>query len=358
MKLYLKGLNGIRTIAACGVLISHINIWRSFFNVPNAHESLLAPYGVTMFFALSGFLITFLLLKEKEISQDKIAIKKFYLRRILRIWPLYFLYLLLALLTIYIYQPSQLHTYNIVFYFILMANIPYALNMPLPFLGHYWSLAVEEQFYLFWPWLVKIKSELKTLIIFLLFYTLLRFIVHFIIKDLTLIYFFDILRFDCMAIGGIGAVLFNQKNRILKYFYHPASEIISWGILILVTINRFHIISVIDQDIFSVVTIVLIINQCSNPKVLINLDKRILNFLGKISFGIYVYHPLIIFLFSKLLNHFFVQESITKYIFIYSGVITITIGVAYLSYEYFEKYFLNLRNKFAVIPSTNSKGNL
>jgi peptidoglycan/LPS O-acetylase OafA/YrhL len=354
MKIYLKGLNGIRTIAAIGVIISHINIWRSDFNVPNASESLLAPYGVTMFFALSGFLITYLLLQEKEISENKIAIKKFYIRRILRIWPLYFLYLSMALLTIYLYQPSELHTYSIVFYFILMANIPFVMNIALPYLGHYWSLAVEEQFYLFWPWLVKAKNEFKALSIFLILYTLFRIVIHFIIKNIFLIYFFDTLRFDCMAIGGLAAVLLYQKHPIINYVYHPVCEIISWLSLAFVCINHFHIASIFDQDIFSITTVILIINQCTNPKVLISLDKKILNFLGKISFGIYVYHPLVIFLFAQLLNRFVTQISITKYIFIYSGVISITIFIAYISYEYFEKYFLNIRSKFTVVQSSNS----
>ena len=109
-KLYLPGLNGIRAIAAIGVMLSHINLSLHSFKISsislfgfdeNNKQSQwnLGEQGVTMFFVLSGFLITFLLLKEKKQS-NKISIKKFYIRRILRIWPLYYFYFFLILIVI------------------------------------------------------------------------------------------------------------------------------------------------------------------------------------------------------------------------------------------------------------------
>jgi peptidoglycan/LPS O-acetylase OafA/YrhL len=97
--LHLRGLNGIRAIAAVAVLISHISLALPLFGLDPLFTDkkgepagvLMASYGVTMFFVLSGFLITYLLLQEKEIQQ--IHIRHFYFRRILRIWPLYYLFL-------------------------------------------------------------------------------------------------------------------------------------------------------------------------------------------------------------------------------------------------------------------------
>ena len=89
-KLHLKGLNGIRAIAAVSVVLSHVAL--PGIKLPYVLSiGGLAQYGVTIFFTLSGFLITYLLFKEKE--QTAISIRKFYIRRILRIWPLYFAYL-------------------------------------------------------------------------------------------------------------------------------------------------------------------------------------------------------------------------------------------------------------------------
>lgn len=153
--LHFSGLNGLRAIAAIAVVFGHTSQYLESFGLSvisfgkyadGSPKSLyLAQYGVTIFFALSGFLITYLLLEEKK--QHNINIKNFYIRRILRIWPLYYLYFFLSLFTLYIFKlPFEKET--ILFYIFLSANIPFILNISIGFLGHYWSLGVEEQFYL------------------------------------------------------------------------------------------------------------------------------------------------------------------------------------------------------------------
>src|SRR5829696_2370093 len=159
---YLPGLNALRAIAALAVVITHITFELGTFNLdPSIFGTFknglprgldLAGFGVSIFFAISGFLITFLLQNEKEVQP--INIKNFYLRRILRIWPLYYLYLVIAVLTITI-LGYDLEIRSLLLYVFFAANIPYILNIPLKFLSHYWSIGVEEQFYLFWPWVNK-----------------------------------------------------------------------------------------------------------------------------------------------------------------------------------------------------------
>ena len=92
--------------------------------------------GVTIFFVLSGFLITYLLLIESK--KAKIDIKKFYIRRILRIWPIYYLYLLVCLILIY-FLTQEIETKKIVFYVFFAANIPFIYEFTLRFLDHFWS---------------------------------------------------------------------------------------------------------------------------------------------------------------------------------------------------------------------------
>src|SRR4051812_30029422 len=104
--IHLSGLNGIRAIAAFGVVMAHITLSLGdfhlspilFYTIKNGkvHGWSLAGFGVSMFFALSGFLITYLLLLEKE--KRPIHIRNFYVRRALRIWPLYYLYLITSLI--------------------------------------------------------------------------------------------------------------------------------------------------------------------------------------------------------------------------------------------------------------------
>ncbi len=105
-----------------------------------------------MFFALSGFLITYLLLLEKQ--KQSIDVRNFYIRRVLRIHPLYYTYLAITLVVILAFGMKY-STTALLFYIFLAANIPFITNTTLPFLAGYWSLAVEEQFYLFYPWIVK-----------------------------------------------------------------------------------------------------------------------------------------------------------------------------------------------------------
>jgi peptidoglycan/LPS O-acetylase OafA/YrhL len=88
-KIYLPGLNGIRAIAALSVILAHSEKFLASVSSKNYFGNF-GGYGVTIFFTLSGFLITYLMLKEIE-KEIFIDIKKFYIRRILRIWPLYFL---------------------------------------------------------------------------------------------------------------------------------------------------------------------------------------------------------------------------------------------------------------------------
>jgi peptidoglycan/LPS O-acetylase OafA/YrhL len=170
IKMHLEGLNGIRAIAAIAVVISHITLSLELFGLnPTIFGTsddgkprglLLASYGVNMFFVLSGFLISYLLLLEKEFR--KIEIIKFYLRRILRIWPLYFFYILIVFI-VSVFFNFEFREENLPFYVFFGANIASNLGLTIPHLYHYWSLGIEEQFYIFWPFLIAFISNKKLL---------------------------------------------------------------------------------------------------------------------------------------------------------------------------------------------------
>jgi len=357
--IHLTGLNGIRAIAAIAVVLSHINLGLGGFNLPAIPSLDLAGHGVTMFFALSGFLITYLLLHEKQ--KQEIDIPKFYLRRILRIWPLYFLYLFISIVVAYQAGISnEPWPSSVVYYIFLAANVPFIFGGALPFIAHLWSIGVEEQFYLFWPLIIKNsrRRTLMTVVIFALIFSLLRIICRFIeykwgnpLPYLII----QVIRFDCMAIGGLGAILFYNQNKLFKHIvYLKVLQILSWLVIVLLAFNKFHIASVIDPEIISMVTVVIIVNVCSNPGTVISLNNFVFNFLGKISYGIYVIHPLIIFAYSKILNKMYIPVT-AKYILIYTGVVMLTIAVAYLSYEFYEKRFIKLKDKFSVVKSSGVK---
>jgi peptidoglycan/LPS O-acetylase OafA/YrhL len=356
---YLEGLNGIRAIASIAVVVSHITLSLDYFGLNKflfgtfddgtARGLLLAGYGVNMFFVLSGFLITFLLLNEKQCKP--ISIKNFYIRRILRIWPLYFFYIIVVIISCKIFLVDFNYK-NLSLYFLFVANIAPSLLMALPFLYHYWSLSIEEQYYILWPHLVKHFDLQKNLlkIIISLFFFIFSFKIFARVYEIKtgssiLMQIVQYLNFESMFIGSIGAILYFNKNELfLKISTNRYLQIVCWIILFLVAINKFRTFSIIDNTIISIVSICVIIAQITKQNRIINLENVLFSFLGKISFGIYIYHPIIIFIYSKYLNS--LNNSVQNYLIIYFSIIFTTILIAYLSYNILEKPFLKMKNKY------------
>jgi len=371
--IFFPGLNGLRALAALSVVVFHLTADFAAFNLdPYIMGTLadgsprgfsMAGFGVTIFFSLSGFLITYLLLAEKQ--KQEINIRNFYFRRILRIWPLYYLYLAVVLGLIF-YFGFRFNGSVLLMYIFFAANFPFILeNIPhiaettLPFLRHYWSLGVEEQYYLFWPWVVKkIKKRLTHFVIaFIGLFIILKLAFHFLFPQTIIAACFNVVRFDCMLIGSLGAILyFNKHPLFLKVFTSKITQAFAWFIVLLLLINVFHIASVIDHEIVSVVTVMLIVGQITVKNRLINLDNKLCDFLGKISYGMYVIHPLIIFFAGRMMKEL-TMPDLLKYILVYTLVTGVTIIISWLSYQYFEKRFLKIKMKYTTIASSNTRVN-
>ncbi|MEI6078838.1 MAG: acyltransferase [Verrucomicrobiota bacterium] len=151
----LPSLDGWRAVSIALVLLLHSSYTSGF---PSKLDRIINGFdagvlGVRFFFVISGFLITCLLLREHA-ETSVISLKHFYARRALRILPVYFFYLVvLGFLTRYSQAPSA-----------WLANLTFTTNFfPTPFATtHFWSLAVEEQFYFLWPWsLVVVLNQRK-----------------------------------------------------------------------------------------------------------------------------------------------------------------------------------------------------
>src|SRR6185503_15185352 len=173
---YLPGLNAIRAFAALIVLIFHFDLFiAKHFGItamtifPTNYQ---ASTAVTLFFVLSGFLITYLMLLEKAKS-NTIRIRFFYIRRITRIWPLYFLIIFFTILLNYVAgnnlirdEPGILFLYcsflgNVIEPFGITVHNAHSIIFPMMVL---WSLGVEEQFYLVWPILNKTFNKTVTVL--------------------------------------------------------------------------------------------------------------------------------------------------------------------------------------------------
>jgi peptidoglycan/LPS O-acetylase OafA/YrhL len=359
--IHLPGLNGIRAIASLGVLVSHTTLAMASFGIPLAafgkfaNGMDLAGFGVSMFFSLSGFLITYLLLREKEETQ-RVDTRSFYVRRVLRIWPLYYLYLFVCLS--YAWATGTMENQEqLPFYLLLAANVPFIFSKLLPMVGHYWSLGVEEQFYLFWPWMARLprKRLYWATIGLTVLLVATKVVVRFTVPnfDSSLIYrTIHVTRFHCMLFGALGSMLYYDRNRLfMAVTTHKSTQLLAWLVVALIIVNRFHVASFIDGELVSIITVLLIMGQITQRNNIINLEKPFFNFFGKISYGVYVIHPLLIVVLARIIGPLSLP-IVAKATLIYGSVLASTTLLAYLSFNYFEKPFLRIKQRFMVVHSS------
>ena len=371
-KVYFPNLNGIRFIAAMMVIIHHIEQTRFNFNIPNYWKTLSTQHtffycyppiyiigrlGVILFFVLSGFLITYLLLAEKD-SYTKIDIKKFYIRRILRIWPLYFLIILLALFVFPHIRCFCTETivYNYRYYILfglLFPNVVWAFLGNVPYAAHTWSIGTEEQFYILWPFLVQYfkKNILAILFSIIALYLVVKIVLasaitNFLPYKEMITRFWTTFNIDCMAIGGVFAYLLFTKNNNLKLLlnnYTFYSLIVSTILLIAkgVYIPNYY------YEIYAVLFGILILNFAANKNIHVSLENKYFTFLGTISYGLYMYQPICLVFCLKLLFYYKIYTTLTYYAF----SICSTIFVASVSYFFFEKLFIKYKSKYTNITS-------
>lgn len=228
---YFKGLNALRFIAASLVILMHIRsnqITQGLSALPDWPIFFKGLTAVSFFFVLSGFLITYILLKEIK-NTDNVNIKRFYLKRVFRIWPLYFIIIGFGLLFYWYLAPKVGLQFDIdyskslalLLYTFFGANLLNSLFHVGGILHVTWSIAVEEQFYLFWaPLVKKFKSNIRPVL-------LLVFITSILINTLNAFNIFKLpegwqlfihtLQFHYMAIGGwVAFLLFHNAEKLLS----------------------------------------------------------------------------------------------------------------------------------------------
>jgi peptidoglycan/LPS O-acetylase OafA/YrhL len=155
-----------------------------------------------------------------------------------------------------------------------------------------------------------------------------------------------------MAIGSIGAYLFFTKQTLfLKITTSLSIQAAAWLCVGLICVNKFTIGGFLSHEVAGCVTLCIIISQISAKNRIINLDNKICDFLGKISYGIYVIHPLVMFFVFKALLLYKVS-NVWIFIAMYPILTALTVLIAYISYEYYEKIFLKAKKKYAVVAST------
>jgi peptidoglycan/LPS O-acetylase OafA/YrhL len=365
-KLYFPGLNGVRFIAALLVIIDHTELFKSYLGMPtlwaNSYSTYLGAFGVSIFFVLSGFLITYLLLEEQK--EAPIRIKHFYIRRILRIWPLYYLILILGFFIVPHIGFLQVPTYTVemgdylgrfLLFAGLAANVAFVYFPTVAFANILWSVAVEEQFYLFWPHVVKFKRNLLWIMLLLLgLYLTLKFFAGEVdpkFEELVIR-----TRFSSMIIGGIGAYLVFLQKPVLKLLYNRLVQVVLILLFVLMVTDRIDYASFawIQDELISLVVCGLIINIATNIRSLVHLENPVFSYFGKLSYGLYVYHLFAVVLVLKGLPALLsIQEwsPWISYPITLGSILLLTTGISHLSHTYFESYFLRKKVRFSKVLS-------
>jgi peptidoglycan/LPS O-acetylase OafA/YrhL len=353
---FIKEIDSLRAFAVLGVIFSH---WaqNTLAKIP------FGGIGVHFFFVLSGFLITKILLEsriktESENGSSFRLIKNFYIRRALRIFPIYYL-VIVVLLVFRQYTTVNFHdaliyclTYTANFYFIKIGNWEGQIS-------HLWSLAVEEQFYLIWPWFIILINRKY----------LLHVIFSFIIIGLASQYYFsnipkaDLMpnaSFDGFGLGALLAWVLIFKKDFAKRFYKIV-RILGFLAFILFSVKLFvptvsiNIPSRFLTFLFSIwiLTYVVLNAESGTLKFKFIFQNPILLFLGKISYGMYLYH----FIIPSLLNTILINKYFNphlpdflyvqnlKWLFFFENFFLLIL-ISWLSFIFIEKRFLNLKNNY------------
>ena len=358
-RLYLPGLNGIRAVAALTVLFGHM--WSPFGDWGIGEPPFHIPWPdapVTTFFVISGFLITYLLMNEIGKTND-VSIGKFYMRRILRIWPLYYGYLVLALIAVAAFKGEINNAAW--FYGFFSGNISHALGIGIIPLYHFWSLGVEEQYYAWYPWMVKYnKKHILYAVcgLCVLWFGAKLGCYMFLGKGLAY-RIFAVTQFDCMMLGAAGAIMYYRGT---KWFVRLCSNrwvaVVAWILFFSSGLWAKYIPSPVTNEVIAFVSLLVIMAGLIRRPIL---ENKIMNYLGKISYGIYVIHPILIYAGTKVLNGTLSKcEALQNqggvcFAIIFISVTGLTILIAGLSYKFYEMPFLRMKDKFAVVKSTNEE---
>jgi peptidoglycan/LPS O-acetylase OafA/YrhL len=376
-KIYFPGLDGMRLISCISIIIIHIELEKAKFNLPAtrsmAYLSKLGPISVSLFFLLSGFLISYLLLLEKK-TTGNINLRSFYTRRILKIWPLYFLIIFFGFFVwphLSILLKDDFGAVNgsdwwqafIGCVFFLPGTL-LASNVISITIGVTWTIRVEEFFYFFWPILLRKTDNFIKMCIWIIVCTIMLRIgttgIHYFLKGYPtwydflgkLNFVFLEYRFGCMAIGGIGSwLILNEKTKITSFFYRKDIQLITYFSTLILLMLRVHI-PFIYNEFYCALLCIIIMNLANNPACLINLDYKWSNYLGKRTYGLYLFHPVAIILCISIVKQYFGQLSgLQTDLILYPSIIGITIIVSVISFRFFEKPFLKLKSAYSLIKT-------
>lgn len=326
--------------------------------------SRLGAFGLSLFFLLSAYLITELLQREKELTGE-IDIRAFYVRRTLRIWPLYFGFLAFTVLLGWWFPAHRAPWMFVGSFIIFVGNIYVGSHgFPNSSASFLWSISVEEQFYLVWPFLNRYCGRRRLATVALLTFPLSAATIVWLASrpgaTNLAIWANPIVEFQIFAWGVLLALVLGRRKP--SFGRNARIALLGCGVgLWLVAARWLPIDDAKMPGIGALVLGYLVVGAgCAAMFVSVyGLSKRripaFLIYLGKRSYGLYVFHELSLECAERFLNHFRATSSTTHHLVFGLGHVSLglglTVAVSALSYKYFETPFLRLKDQFAIVRS-------
>ncbi|HEX7847781.1 MAG TPA: acyltransferase [Chitinophagaceae bacterium] len=340
-------LDGLRGVAILLVVLYH--------NFDFIKQSFFGWLGVDLFFVLSGFLITSILMD--DIGKAKF-LKNFFTRRVLRIFPLYFLCLIIFLI---LFPLFNWHKKELAFFldnqwwlWTYLQNWLYSFRLTddAKMLTHLWSLAVEEQFYLIWPFVILLVKKPKRLFFIMLALLLLTMAARSVIwlyqvEDLNYTTLYTFTRIDGICIGSMIALLMRFRPTLIGK--NMAAIVLALAAMNFIfyflnrSSNSYPFLAFVGYTTFCAMFGLLVYEIVTNSNSLFTklLSIQPLRFFGKISYGFYIFHwP--IYLMTR--EYLLAQTGSRLGTALLSTALALLISI--ISYYSFERYFLALKDKF------------
>lgn len=365
---YFKELNSLRFIGFIGVFFGHVFFSNSPEIINSKLYATLFSYGkilgfisIDSFFVLSSFLITWKALEEIKFT-NAFQFKNFLIRRSLRIWPLYFLIVFLGFLieyfkSYYFLESEKLPSiWNFILFILNYDIIENGYNF-LFFMVFMWSISVEEQFYVFWAIIIKWFNKYLLAISFLIILISLLFRVCFINDSLSL-NFHTVSALGNFGIGALTAILAFKYPHFISKLQSLTRNTILFVYLIIFSFfilmpflieNNFFIIT--QRVLFSIFFSFIILEQSYCDKSIVKVSRiKYFNFFGKISYGLYCYHGIIITIILQMSG--FLSESLLNSLVLYPIIIFVsTLAISQISFRFYESKFLKFKSKFSFLSS-------
>lgn len=374
-RIFFPNLDGLRFFAFFSVFLFH-----SFYtnNESVAADSLFVALrqatrygylGVNFFFVLSGFLITFLLLSERQFT-GRIAIGAFYVRRILRIWPLYFVVVFLGFVVLpwlkAHFGENEVHESARLWYFLTFLvnfnDLYYGANTPT--LTLLWSVAVEEQFYLVWPLLVAAVPSRKIGWLFggiLLLSLSFRF-AH--VHEIKVLNLHTLSVIGDMALGGMTAWLCWRDDKLTAAVGRWPRRAITLGYVlgIALILAESKIIQVLpgylvfNRLLLAIFFAFVLLEQNYAQQSFVKMrNLRFPTYWGTYTYGLYCLHYIALLFAYQILHRLHLNDNALGAVFGDNGLgLIIALAMSWVSYNGYEKPFLKIKERFAFITRDKS----